>query len=90
MCFSALFGGGKKSSSPAIPAPPPAPAPAPVPVATDPHPVETADQRRKRVANLQQGFQSTVKTSAAGTTGSGPDLKASGVAGMYTKTKLGL
>lgn len=68
-----------------MPAPQPAPAPAPVPVSADLNPVETADQRRKRVGNLRQGVLSTIK--AGGTTGGGSDFAPASAGG---KTKMGL
>jgi hypothetical protein len=63
-----------KQKAQALPAPLPLPAPAPVPVAADPNPSETADQRRKRLAELKKGIASTVKTGPQGITGAGPEL----------------
>ncbi|MCK5016610.1 MAG: hypothetical protein KAS32_05990 [Candidatus Peribacteraceae bacterium] len=83
MCF------GPKTISPApIPTmePPPKPSPLPTMTATQTEAKSTADQRRKRIAAATQyGLQSTIKTSALGTSGSGSDL----VTGGVKKTKLG-
>lgn len=83
MCF---FGSSKKQGSVKIPDPAPAPSPAPVPVQSDPNPVETADQRRKRVGNLRQGVLSTIKA-GGGTTGGGSDFTPASASG---KMKIGL
>lgn len=65
------FGGSPKT--PDIPAPPP---PAPIPSPSEPTEVasQTAEQRANQTNQLRYGALSTIKTSAAGITGAGPDL----------------
>lgn len=77
------FGGTPKT--PDVPAPPP---PSPVPVPSDVSPIQTAEQRANQVAQLKYGALSTIKTSAAGITGAGPDL-ITAAAGAGQKKTLG-
>lgn len=70
------FGGGGKTNPPAPPAPP-APAPGPTPTIISPSNVEgvnSEEERRKKLQKMRQGLSSTIKTSARGISGSGPDL----------------
>jgi hypothetical protein len=68
---------------------PSVPAAAPTAVPTDVSPVQTADQRRNKIAALKYGMQSTIlnKGGARGVTGNGADLTATATQGQ--KTKLG-
>lgn len=70
MCFS----GGSKVDNTVQQVP--VPAPAPVATPTDVNPIQTADQRRNKIAALKFGSLSTLKTAggAQGLTGTGPDL----------------
>jgi len=75
MCF-----GGSKPAPPAPPVvqAPPAPPPAPAPI-IQPSEVSSQDQaegRRKKLARMRSGLQSTIKTSARGIVGQGADLSA--------------
>lgn len=80
------FGGSPKT--PDVPAPPP---PAPVPTASEPTEVasQTAEQRANVSKQLQYGILSTIKTSAAGVTGQGPDLATAQAGGQTGKKTLG-
>lgn len=72
------FGKAPKIDPSPAPAVTPAPTPAPLPSAT-PTAVEslqTAEQRRKKIASMQHGMMSTIKTSPQGITGTGPNLYA--------------
>ena len=73
------FGGGGKSPDPT---PPPAPAPTPTPTVVNP--VANAQDRAKNLDAYRYGLASTIKTSAGGITGKGPDLKAPIVGGVST------
>lgn len=71
-----------------MPTPVAAPIPAPTPTIT---PSEVAPQqkdeaRRKRLEQMRFGLASTIKTSARGLTGAGPELSSASLTG---KTKLG-
>jgi hypothetical protein len=65
------------------------PAPAPVATPADVSPVQTADQRRNKIAALKYGMSSTIlnKGGARGITGNNADLVAP--AGVGQKQKLG-
>lgn len=82
------FGGG----SPSIPAPAAPPPPPPVPTAAAPTDVasQTDQQRAAASKQLQYGILSTIKTSAAGLTGTGADLNTpAAAAGSTGKKTLG-
>jgi len=85
MCF-----GSSPSYTPA-PAPEvtPAPAAAPLPSATptETESQQTAADRRKRIAMVQRGMLSTIKTSPQGITGTGANLYSADNTGK--KTTLG-
>ncbi len=84
MCFFSR----KQPSIPTSPAPvaPPAPAPTPVITPSEISPQIQGEARRKRREQLRFGLASTIKTSARGLTGRGPELSAPSLTG---KTKLG-
>lgn len=65
--------------------PPPAAAPAPTITPSEVSSQSSEEARRKRLQQLRSGLASTVKTSARGIVGSGPELQQSGAG----KTKLG-
>lgn len=73
MCFG---GGGN------VPDPQPAPAPAPTPVPTEVSPIQSQQERTSKLASMRMGLASTIKTSPAGVTGSGPELS---IAALYPK-----
>jgi len=75
------MGFGRRELAPVIPPPPtitPPPAikstPMPSPVPTETAPIKTAQERRKRIAQLRYGMLSTIKTSPLGIVGTGADL----------------
>jgi hypothetical protein len=65
------------------------PAPAPVATPADVSPVQTADQRRNKIASLKYGMMSTIlnKGGAKGVTGNAADLVTPAAVGQ--KQKLG-
>lgn len=64
------FGGSSTQTPPPVEAPPPAPVPTPSEVS----PQSASDARRRRLEQLRYGLASTIKTSARGLTGTGPNL----------------
>lgn len=74
--------------SPKTPSVPPPPEPAPIPTPSEPVDVasQTTEQRQAATKQLQYGILSTIKTSAAGVTGAGPDLIAAQAGGTTKKT----
>lgn len=77
MCF------GGKPKQQQLPAPPP-PAPAPTPSGPVDVAAQTTEQRQAQTKQLQYGILSTIKTSAAGITGQGPDLITAQASGKKT------
>lgn len=72
-----------------IPEQKPLPTPSPAPTPVEPTEVAAIGQsdRRKKLSRLRSGFQSTIRTSARGTTGKSVDLFAPSLVGG--KAKLG-
>lgn len=75
MCF------GGKAQAPAVVAPP---APLPTPTPTMSNPIATAQARATRLAQMQYGLASTIKTSPSGITGTGANLSAPAITGVNT------
>ena len=78
------WGGGQKAPAQVV-----QPTPAPIPQAIAPSAVEgrvSEDERRQKLSRMRSGLASTIKTSARGLTGSGPDLLTQTIMG---KDKLG-
>lgn len=73
------FGGKTPSSDPVAP-----PAPTPTPTPTLVNPVASAQDRAKNLESYRYGLASTIKTSAGGITGRGPELSAPKVTGIST------
>lgn len=79
MCYSSPEAPSNK------PAPPPPPAPTIMPSEVSAQSTESAKQKRRE--SLRSGLASTIKTSARGITGAGPELISPSLLG--SKTKLG-
>lgn len=73
------FGGVQKA--PAVVAPP---APLPTPTPTNTSPIATAQARATRLAQMQYGLASTIKTSPQGITGTGANLTPPALTGVST------
>lgn len=75
-----MCGGGDKKPDQNVP-PPPAPAPTPMPA--DVTPVQSAEQRRAKVAAMKYGMSSSILNvgGARGITGTGSDVNAPAAGG---------
>lgn len=78
------FGGGNKQPAAATP-PTPAPPPTIMPTEVSDSSAQTAGKKRRE--NLRYGLASTIRTSARGITGAGPELQSPTLLGQ--KTSLG-